>query len=101
MKSISLLSGYIFLILATITGIASNGILKTTEVNLGFFVDFISGNFINQPSFKLFKFKANRNTLKNSQKIEDRGFFIGLGNKRIDNKTLNFLAKNLLRISSI
>jgi CDP-4-dehydro-6-deoxyglucose reductase, E1 len=61
----------------------------------------ISGNFINQPSFKLFKFKANRNTLKNSQKIEDRGFFIGLGNKRIDNKTLNFLAKNLLRISSI
>ncbi len=31
MKSISLLSGYIFLILATITGIASNGFLKTTE----------------------------------------------------------------------
>ena len=31
MKSISLLSGYIFLILATITGISSNGFLKTTE----------------------------------------------------------------------
>ena len=31
MKSISLLSGYIFLILAVITGIASNGFLKTTE----------------------------------------------------------------------
>tara|TARA_B110000263_G_C15113648_1_gene421026 strand:- start:107 stop:451 length:345 start_codon:yes stop_codon:yes gene_type:complete len=31
MKSISLLSGYIFLILAIITGIASNGFLKTTE----------------------------------------------------------------------
>ena len=31
MKSISLLSGYIFLILATITGITSNSFLKTTE----------------------------------------------------------------------
>ena len=31
MKTISLLSGYIYLILAIITGIASNGFLKTTE----------------------------------------------------------------------
>ena len=31
MKSISLFSGYIYLILAIITGIASNGLLKTTE----------------------------------------------------------------------
>ena len=31
MKSISLLSGYIYLVLAVITGIASNGFLKTTE----------------------------------------------------------------------
>ena len=31
MKSISLLSGYIYLIFAIITGIASNGFLKTTE----------------------------------------------------------------------
>ena len=31
MKIISLLSGYIYLILAIITGIASNGFLKTTE----------------------------------------------------------------------
>ena len=31
MKSISLLSGYLFLILAIITGIAANGYLKTTE----------------------------------------------------------------------
>ena len=30
MKSISLLSGYIYLIIAIITGIASNGFLKTT-----------------------------------------------------------------------
>jgi len=31
MKSMSLLSGYIFLILAIVTGVASNGFLKTTE----------------------------------------------------------------------
>ena len=31
MKSISLFSGYIYLILAIITGIAANGFLKTTE----------------------------------------------------------------------
>ena len=31
MKNISLLSGYLFLTLAIITGIASNGFLKTTE----------------------------------------------------------------------
>ena len=31
MKNISLLQGYIYLILAIIAGIASNGFLKTTE----------------------------------------------------------------------
>ena len=31
MKSISLLSGYLFLIMAIITGVAANGYLKTTE----------------------------------------------------------------------
>ena len=31
MKSISLFSGYIYLIFAIVTGIASNGFLKTTE----------------------------------------------------------------------
>ena len=31
MKSISLLSGYIFLILATLAGVTSNSFLKTTE----------------------------------------------------------------------
>ena len=31
MKNISLISGYIFLVIAIITGIASNGYLKTTE----------------------------------------------------------------------
>ena len=61
----------------------------------------ISGNFINQPSFNLFKFKAKKNTLLGSQEIENRGFFIGLDNKEVDGKTIKFLTNNLLKISEI
>ena len=61
----------------------------------------ISGNFINQPSFKLYKFKAEKKTLLNSQKIEERGLFIGLGNELIEKHSLEFLSKNLLKISSL
>lgn len=61
----------------------------------------ISGNFINQPSFKLFNFTAQKRTLLGSQEIEDRGFFIGLGNQPVNKKTLDFLTKHLLKISEI
>ena len=61
----------------------------------------ISGNFINQPSFKLYKFKANRYRLLKSQEIEDRGFFIGLDNKIINEKKLKLLEKSLLKIKEI
>ena len=61
----------------------------------------ISGNFVNQPSFKLFKFKANKKTLIKSQEIEDRGFFIGLDNKLIDKNKLEYVVKHLLKISSL
>ena len=57
----------------------------------------ISGNFVNQPSFKLFKFKANKKTLIKSQEIEDRGFFIGLDNKLIDKNKLEYVVKHLLK----
>ena len=48
MKSISLLSGYIFLILATLTGITSNSFLKTTEgfTNLGPTIFCVANMFI-------------------------------------------------------
>ena len=61
----------------------------------------ISGNFINQPSFKLYNFRSNKKSLLKSQEIEERGFFIGLGNKIINNKTLSFLVLNLLKISKL
>ena len=61
----------------------------------------ISGNFVNQPSFKLYNFKKNNKTLVNSQKVEDLGFFIGLQNSDIKNKDLHYLASCLLNITKI
>ena len=61
----------------------------------------ISGNFVNQPSFKLYNFKKNNKTLVNSQKVEDLGFFIGLQNSDIKNKDLHYLANCLLNIAKI
>ena len=56
----------------------------------------ISGNFMNQPSTKLYNLNPKRKVFTNAQKIEDRGFFIGLHTKPISEKTLNYLEKNLL-----
>ena len=61
----------------------------------------ISGNFVNQPSFKLYNFKKDNKTLVNSQKVEDLGFFIGLQNSDIKNKDLHYLASCLLNITKI
>ena len=35
---------------------------------------------------------------KGSQEIDDRGFFIGLPTRKISEKKLNFLVKNLFKI---
>lgn len=58
----------------------------------------LSGNFLNQPSAKLYKFHINRKKFKVSQNIEDRGFFIGLPTKNISIQTLHFLSEKLLNI---
>ena len=58
----------------------------------------ISGNFLNQPASKLYKFKFDSKVFKNSQSIEDRGFFIGLHTNKITNKNINFLTDKLLKI---
>ncbi len=60
----------------------------------------LSGNFLNQPSCKLYKFKFRKKDFKVSQEIEDRGFFIGLPTKDMSVNTLNFLAEKLLRINN-
>ena len=61
----------------------------------------ISGNFLNQPSIKLYNLNKKTKIFKNSQKIEDLGFFIGLHIKPIEKKTLKKLTKYLLNISNI
>ena len=54
----------------------------------------ISGNFINQPAIKLHKIK--KKNFRNSQAIEDRGFFIGLPTKKIKLQDIKRLTNYLL-----
>tara|TARA_B100001559_G_C16439786_1_gene593827 strand:- start:85 stop:1326 length:1242 start_codon:yes stop_codon:yes gene_type:complete len=61
----------------------------------------ISGNFLNQPCVNLYKLKKNNERFSSCQEIEDRGFFIGLPTKKISNKKLNFLMKNLLKLGEV
>ena len=58
----------------------------------------ISGNFLRQPAAKLYKFSNNKNKFKNSDAIQNLGFFIGLHTKKIKGKTLNKLVNALLSI---
>jgi CDP-6-deoxy-D-xylo-4-hexulose-3-dehydrase len=61
----------------------------------------ISGNFLNQPSAKLYKLDRKPKKFKISQEIEDRGFFIGLPTKLISKKTLKYLSEKLLNIDKL
>jgi len=60
--------------------------------------DILSGNFLNQPSCKLYNLRCDKKNIKVSQEIEDRGFFIGLPANDMSLKTLNFLTEKLLKI---
>ena len=59
----------------------------------------ISGNFLNQPSVNLFGLNSRKTKLPGAQEIEDRGFFIGIHTKKINNNELNLLESKLLKIS--
>ncbi len=61
----------------------------------------ISGNFLNQPSVKLYKLNKNKILFKGSQDVEEKGFFIGIHVDPISNKKLNLLENKLLKISEI
>lgn len=61
----------------------------------------ISGNFLNQPSIKLYNLNKKNLKFKNAQFIDDSGFFIGLHSSPISNAKLKYLVKNLLDISNI
>ena len=61
----------------------------------------ISGNFVNQPSVKVYNLNLKNESFPKAQEIENRGFFIGLHPKSISEETLNHLEKNLLKISEL
>jgi len=58
----------------------------------------VCGNILNQPAIKLFNLNHKKNVLKNCQEIEERGFFIGLENKKTTNTKLNFVANTLNKV---
>ena len=61
----------------------------------------LSGNFLNQPSCKLYNFRFDKKNFKSSQNIEDRGFFIGLPTSDMTVRKINFLTQKLLKIKDL
>ena len=61
----------------------------------------IGGNFVNQPSVKIFNLNTKNENFPKAQEIEDRGFFIGLHPKSISNDILKHLEENLLKIDRL
>mgnify|MGYP000521620345 FL=1 len=59
----------------------------------------ISGNFLNQPASKIYKFKSKKKDFINANEIEKKGFFIGLHTKPLKNDELKFIVENLLNIN--
>ena len=58
----------------------------------------LSGNFLNQPSAKLYKLNNENLKFYNSQMIEEKGFFIGLPTENISEKKIYYLSDKLLNI---
>ena len=58
----------------------------------------LSGNFLNQPSAKLYKLNKENLKFDNAQMIEDKGFFIGLPTQNISEKKLNYLSEKLMDV---
>ena len=58
----------------------------------------ISGNFLNQPASKFYKFNSTKNDFKNADEIENRGFFIGLHTNNIKNTEIKYIINTLLDI---
>jgi CDP-6-deoxy-D-xylo-4-hexulose-3-dehydrase len=61
----------------------------------------LTGNFLNQPSIKLFGLINKKLKFKGAQSIEDLGFLIGLHTKEINQKQLGLIKNSLLFIDSL
>lgn len=61
----------------------------------------ISGNFVNQPSVKLYGLVSKKMKFTGAQDIEDRGFFIGIHTHKISYITLRHLTSKLLMLEKL
>ena len=57
----------------------------------------VSGNFLKQPSVKLYNLNSKGSFL-NAQAIQDRGFFIGLHTQKLSDRHAEYLATKMLDI---
>ena len=60
----------------------------------------ISGNFVNQPCTKLYNLNPKNLKFKNSQEVEERGFFIGVHTHPITQKQLLLIENVMLSIDN-
>ena len=61
----------------------------------------LTGNFLNQPSIKLFGLNNEKLKFKGAQSIEDLGFLIGLHTKKINQKQLALIKNSFFFIDSL
>jgi len=61
----------------------------------------LTGNFLNQPSIKLFQLNTKKFKFNGAQSIEDLGFLIGLHTKKIKKKQLDLITNSLFYINKI
>ena len=61
----------------------------------------LTGNFLNQPSIKLFGIAKKKLKFKGVQTIEDLGFLIGLHTRKITKEHLNLIKNSLFYINSL
>tara|TARA_B100000963_G_C22608713_1_gene663830 strand:+ start:289 stop:1566 length:1278 start_codon:yes stop_codon:yes gene_type:complete len=61
----------------------------------------LTGNFLNQPSIKLFNLHKQNSSFKGAQLIEDLGFLIGLHTKKISKKYIELIKNSLFYINKL
>ncbi len=61
----------------------------------------ISGNFINQPSSKLYNLNMENKKFPGSETVQKLGFVIGLHTKKINKNEIDFIVKTLLSIDNL
>jgi CDP-6-deoxy-D-xylo-4-hexulose-3-dehydrase len=61
----------------------------------------LTGNFLNQPSIKLFNLHKQSSSFKGAQVIEDLGFLIGLHTKKISKKYIDLIKNSLFYINKL